>query len=77
MQLTKVPIPIPIPDITPLKPPLGVTGLIPTRVEVDCATRPSFRRSQAIGRGLADGVEVRRRGHRHRARSTCCATGAC
>ena len=31
--LTKVPIPIPIPNINPLQPPLGVTGLIPTRVE--------------------------------------------
>src|SRR5262245_21383298 len=32
--LTKAPIPIPIPDINPLQPPLGVTGLIPTRIKV-------------------------------------------
>ena len=31
---TKVTIPIPIPDINPLQPPLGATGLIPTKIEV-------------------------------------------
>jgi hypothetical protein len=50
--LTKVPIPIPIPDINPLQPPLGVTGLIPTRVEV---LRDTAKLSPmaAISRGMA------------------------
>ncbi|MEY2521171.1 MAG: hypothetical protein QOF24_2930 [Verrucomicrobiota bacterium] len=52
--LTKLPIPIPIPSINPLQPPLGVTGLIPTRVEV---LRDTAKLSPmaAIGRGLAAG----------------------
>lgn len=52
--LTKVPIPIPIPSINPLQPPLGVTGLIPTRVEV---LRDTAKLSPmaAISRGLAAG----------------------
>lgn len=33
-QATKVTIPIPIPDLNPLQPPLGVTGLIPTKIEM-------------------------------------------
>jgi hypothetical protein len=32
-QETKVPIPIPIPDLNPLQPPLGATGLIPTKIK--------------------------------------------
>jgi hypothetical protein len=50
--LTKVPIPIPIPNINPLQPPLGVTGLIPTRVEF---LRDTAKLSPiaAVGRGLA------------------------
>ena len=31
--ITKVPIPIPIPDITPLSPPLGLLGPIPPKIE--------------------------------------------
>jgi hypothetical protein len=62
--LTKTPIPIPIPDINPLQPPLGLSGLIPTRVEV---LRDTAKLSpmQAISRGLAasshssDAVTVR------------------
>ena len=52
--LTKLPIPIPIPNINPLQPPLGVTGLIPTRVEV---LRDTAKLSPmaAISRGLAAG----------------------
>lgn len=52
--LTKVPIPIPIPNINPLQPPLGVTGLIPTRVEI---LRDTAKLSPmaAICRGLAAG----------------------
>src|ERR1051325_9260063 len=52
--LTKFPIPIPIPDINPLQPPLGVSGMIPTRVEV---LRDTAKLSpmQAITRGLAAG----------------------
>jgi hypothetical protein len=50
--LTKAPIPIPIPDVNPLQPALGATGLLPTRVEVlrDTAKASAM---QAIGRGLA------------------------
>jgi hypothetical protein len=50
--LTKIPIPIPIPDINPLQPPLGATALLPTRVEV---LRDTAKLSpmQAINRGLA------------------------
>lgn len=33
-QATKVTIPIPIPDLNPLQPPLGATGLIPTKIEM-------------------------------------------
>lgn len=32
-QITKVPIPIPVPDITPLNPPLGLIPPIPKRIE--------------------------------------------
>jgi len=54
--LTKQAIPIPIPNINPLQPPLGVTGLIPTRVEV---LRDTAKLSpmQAISRGLAAGSQ--------------------
>jgi hypothetical protein len=52
--LTKFPIPIPIPNINPLQPPLGVSGMIPTRVEV---LRDTAKLSpmEAITRGLAAG----------------------
>lgn len=52
--LTKFPIPIPIPDINPLQPPLGLSGMIPTRVEV---LRDTAKLSpmEAITRGLAAG----------------------
>ncbi|HEV2805965.1 MAG TPA: hypothetical protein VGW57_13665 [Chthoniobacterales bacterium] len=52
--LTKAPIPIPIPKINPLQPPLGVTGFIPTRVEV---LRDTAKLSPmaALSRGLAAG----------------------
>jgi hypothetical protein len=33
-QATKATIPIPIPDLNPLQPPLGATGLIPTKIEM-------------------------------------------
>jgi hypothetical protein len=32
-QMTKVTYPIPIPPVNPLQPPLGATGLIPTKIE--------------------------------------------
>lgn len=50
--LTKVPIPIPIPDINPLQPPLGASALLPTRIEV---LRDTAKLSPmaAITRGLA------------------------
>jgi hypothetical protein len=51
-SFTKSPIPIPIPNINPLQPPLGVTGLIPTKVEVLRDTA-KLTPMQAISRGLA------------------------
>ena len=52
--LTKFPIPIPIPNINPLQPPLGLSGMIPTSVEV---LRDTAKLSpmEAITRGLAAG----------------------
>jgi hypothetical protein len=54
--LSKVPIPIPIPNINPLQPPLGVTGLIPTRVKT---LRDTAKVSpmQAIKLGLATAAQ--------------------
>jgi hypothetical protein len=51
-QLTRAAIPIPVPDINPLQPPLGVTGLLPTRVEV---LRDTAKLSpmEALSRGFA------------------------
>lgn len=51
-SLTKTPIPIPIPNFNPLQPPLGATGLIPTKVEVLRDTA-KLTPMQAISRGLA------------------------
>lgn len=55
--LTKAPIPIPIPNINPLQPPLGVTGFIPTRVE---KLRETAKLSpmEAISLGLAAGSKA-------------------
>jgi hypothetical protein len=52
--LTKAPIPIPIPNINPLQPPLGLSGFLPTRVE---KLRETAKLSpmDAISRGLAAG----------------------
>jgi len=52
--LTKAPIPIPIPNINPLQPPLGLSGFLPTRVEKlrDTANKSPM---EAIGMGLAAG----------------------
>jgi hypothetical protein len=53
-SLTKTPIPIPIPNINPLQPPLGLSGFLPTRIE---KLRETAKRSpmEAIGLGLAAG----------------------
>jgi hypothetical protein len=53
--LTKLPIPIPIPNINPLQPPLGVTGIVPTRVQVLRETA-KLSPMAAIARGLAAGA---------------------
>jgi hypothetical protein len=52
-QLTKVPIPIPIPNLNPLQPPLGVIPAPITNVTVlkDTAKLSPL---QALGRGLAE-----------------------
>jgi hypothetical protein len=51
-SLTKIPIPIPIPDINPLQPPLGLVPPIPTSVNVlrDTAKMSPMR---ALSKGLA------------------------
>jgi hypothetical protein len=61
--LTKVPIPIPVPSINPLQPPLGVTGLLPTRVEVlrdtaKLSPMAAIARALAVGSGSADAVRA-------------------
>jgi len=49
-QATKAPIPIPIPDITPLSPPLGIVKPIPTGLEfVEGTAKLSPLRAAAIG----------------------------
>jgi hypothetical protein len=49
-KLTKVPIPIPIPDIGPLNPPLGLVQPLPQRIEQIAGTaRHSPLRAAAIG----------------------------
>ena len=50
--LTKAPIPIPIPDVNPLQPPLGVFPPIPTRVELMKETA-KLSPMAALGRGVA------------------------
>jgi hypothetical protein len=54
-KLTKFPIPIPIPQVNPLQPPLGVTGVLPTRVKVlrETAKLPP---TEALALGLAEGA---------------------
>ncbi|CAG9170135.1 hypothetical protein LMG23992_01477 [Cupriavidus laharis] len=51
-SVSKVPIPIPIPDITPLNPPLGIVPPLPPRIEklTDTAQLPA---PQALMAGLA------------------------
>ena len=48
-KLTKFPIPIPIPDISPLNPPLGLVQPLPQRIEQLVAARHSPLRAAAIG----------------------------
>ena len=60
---TKLPIPIPIPDINPLQPPLGLTGLLPTRVDVlretaKLSPMAAISRGLAAASGAADAVTV-------------------
>jgi len=50
--ISKVSIPIPIPAVNPLQPPLGVTGLIPTKVKVMRETA-KLSPMAAISRGVA------------------------
>lgn len=48
--VTKVPIPIPIPDITPLSPPLGLIPPIPKQIEpISGTAKMSLVRAAAIG----------------------------
>ena len=49
---TKATIPIPIPDLNPLQPPLGLTGLIPTKIETLKDTA-KMNPARAIMTGLA------------------------
>jgi hypothetical protein len=55
-QATKVTIPIPIPDLNPLQPPLGATGLIPTKVEMMKETA-KMNPARAVMTGIARASE--------------------
>ena len=64
-EATKIPIGIPIPDITPLNPPLGIFGLIGARDQTnhgDCET--DARAGNPVRH--RQGLEMVRRGLRHR-----------
>ncbi len=50
--LTRAPIPIPIPDVTPLQPPLGVVPVLPTRLEFMNDTA-KLSPLAALGKGVA------------------------
>jgi hypothetical protein len=53
---TKAPIPIPVPDITPLSPPLGAIPAIPLRIEpIETATK--FSPVQAVLIGMAKAAQ--------------------
>ena len=67
----------PIPDITPLNPPLGLIPPVPPKIEPLDRTRRKSSPLQAVMQGAGDGRAQRRRGHGAAARSTCCATGTC
>jgi hypothetical protein len=55
-QLTRFPIPIPVPDINPLNPPLGIVQPIPNRIRpLNNVANLSF--TQALGRALAQASE--------------------
>lgn len=56
-QLTKAPIPIPIPDITPLSPPLGAIPAIPTRIE-PIADTAKYSPIQAVLIGMAKAAQA-------------------
>ena len=64
-QLTRVPIPIPIPNLNPLQPPLGVlpTPIANIKVLKDTA---KLNPMQAISRGLAEAEALAGRGERER-----------
>ena len=75
-QITGVPIPIPIPPVTPFNPPLGLAVPVPQQI------RPARRHGQALsGRGAdaghGRGGQERRRGDRRRHARRRCATGRC
>ena len=76
-QLTRVPIPIPIPNLNPLQPPLG---LLPTPIANDQAAQghgQADARWQAIKRGLAEAKKSQDAVSGAAAASTCCATAGC
>lgn len=52
-EVTKVPIPIPIPPITPLNPPLGAIAPIPTGLQPVSDDLSKFALPKALMRGLA------------------------
>lgn len=56
-ELTKVPIPIPIPDISPLNPPLGVIPPFPARFEL-MADTAKLNPVQAVMLGLAKAAKT-------------------
>ncbi|MGK2915384.1 MAG: hypothetical protein ACSLE5_13225 [Porticoccaceae bacterium] len=54
--LTRAPIPIPIPNVNPLQPPLGVLPTIPSNLRLMKDTA-KLNPVQAIGRGLAEAAQ--------------------
>ena len=54
--LTKIPIPIPIPDINPLQPPLGLVGPPVTKLSM-LKTTAKLSPAQALNKGLSEASE--------------------
>ena len=74
--ISKLPIPIPIPDITPLNPPLGLMPPLPPKIAKLCDDRRSCRAPQALMPGIAyAGAAQRLRLRQRHARRRCAMAG--
>ena len=76
-QLTKAPIPIPIPDINPLNRRSARSRRRSPKLEAAEGHRQAERRCRRSCAASPTRRSSRRRGDRQRQRSTCCATAAC